>query len=150
MIAFVDTSFVYALHFAQVHSERASAIYHRHLGHVAISPLACFEFRQSVRLKSFRHRADARLGLDAVQAENVLTQFEANLRDQVFAIVKSDMSRVLDIADHLSLKHTPAMGTRSMDLLLVANAVHMQADYFLTFDFVQRQLAEAAGLTVMG
>ncbi len=150
MIAFADTSFVYALHVAQEHSSRASEIYHRHLGHVAIGRLTCFEFRQSLRLKSFRHAADARLGLSAADASKVLAQFDANLRDNVFAVLKSDLPRILEIAEELSSKYTPSFGSRSMDLLLVANAIHVHAEYFLTFDLAQRRLAELAGLTVEG
>ncbi|HMP72540.1 MAG TPA: type II toxin-antitoxin system VapC family toxin [Kiritimatiellia bacterium] len=41
---------------------------------------------------------------------------------------------------------TPIIGCRTLDLMHVACAVHLQADLFVTFDQRQRSLAERTGL----
>ena len=48
----------------------------------------------------------------------------------------------------LSQRHTPRLGTRSLDLLHVACARELKLRHFLTFDERQQQLAVAAGLKV--
>jgi predicted nucleic acid-binding protein len=53
---------------------------------------------------------------------------------------------VLNRAADLSRKHTPKLGTRSLDVLHVASAFELGLRRFVTFDERQRQLALAAGL----
>jgi len=53
---------------------------------------------------------------------------------------------VLKRAADFSRRHTPALGTRSLDVLHVASAVELGLKRFVTFDERQRQLAVAAGL----
>jgi hypothetical protein len=55
----------------------------------------------------------------------------------------------LNKAAELSQRHTPKLGTRSLDVLHVACALELSFDHFLTFDDRQRKLAAAAGLKVV-
>ena len=55
----------------------------------------------------------------------------------------------LDQASELSRKHTPKLGTRSLDVLHVASALELKLRHFLTFDIGQQQLAEAVGLRLV-
>ena len=55
----------------------------------------------------------------------------------------------LNRAAELSEQHTPKLGTRSLDVLHVACALELKLRHFLTFDNVQQQLAEAAGLRLV-
>jgi predicted nucleic acid-binding protein len=55
----------------------------------------------------------------------------------------------LNRAAELSQRHTPKLGTRSLDVLHVACALELKLRHFLTFDERQRQLASAAGLKVV-
>jgi len=52
----------------------------------------------------------------------------------------------LNRAAELSQRHTPKLGTRSLDVLHVACALELKLRHFLTFDRRQQQLATAAGL----
>lgn len=52
----------------------------------------------------------------------------------------------LNRAAELSERHTPTLGTRSLDVLHVACALELRLRHFLTFDGRQRELATAAGL----
>jgi len=55
----------------------------------------------------------------------------------------------LNQAAELSQRHTPKLGTRSLDVLHVACAVELGLTYFLTLDARQRHLAAAAGLKLV-
>lgn len=52
----------------------------------------------------------------------------------------------LDRASDLSRRHTPTLGTRSLDVLHVACALELKLRRFLTFDIRQQQLAKLTGL----
>jgi predicted nucleic acid-binding protein len=56
---------------------------------------------------------------------------------------------VLKRAADLSRLHTPALGTRSLDVLHVASALELGLKRFVTFDERQRQLALVTGLKVV-
>lgn len=51
-------------------------------------------------------------------------------------------------APELSDRHTPAVGTRSLDLLHVAAAVLLETKAFFSFDERQRQVAAAEEMEV--
>ncbi len=55
----------------------------------------------------------------------------------------------LNRAAELSQRHTPKLGTRSLDVLHVACALELKLRHLLTFDGRQQQLAVAAGLKVI-
>ncbi len=55
----------------------------------------------------------------------------------------------LRCADEISRERTPALGTRSLDVLHVASALTLKRRYFLTFDQRQRKLALAVGLNLV-
>jgi predicted nucleic acid-binding protein len=55
----------------------------------------------------------------------------------------------LNRAADLSQQHTPALGTRALDVLHVACAIELRLRHFLTFDARQRQLAAAVGLKLV-
>ena len=148
MTAFADTSFLCALHVPLVHSARAIAWHRRQRDPIFISGLVAFEFRQSVRLQAFRFSADRTAGFDPRTAEAALRQFEANLTAGAFALAATELADVLDFAERISARHTPAKGCRSLDVLHVATAQHLGVRRFLSFDEKQRALAKAAGLDV--
>jgi predicted nucleic acid-binding protein len=55
---------------------------------------------------------------------------------------------VFDKARQLSWRTTSKLGTRTADLLHVAAALELGADYFYSFDKQQRKLAESLRLKV--
>ena len=55
----------------------------------------------------------------------------------------------LNRAAELSQRHTPRLGTRSLDVLHVASALELKLSHFLTFDVWQRQIAAEAGLKLL-
>jgi hypothetical protein len=55
----------------------------------------------------------------------------------------------LSRAAELSQRHTPKLGTRSLDVLHVACALELKFRHFLTFDLRQQKLSAAVGLRVV-
>jgi hypothetical protein len=56
---------------------------------------------------------------------------------------------VFRLAQQWAVRHTPATGCRSLDILHVAAGRSLGATKFFSFDMRQRALAELVGLTVM-
>ncbi len=56
---------------------------------------------------------------------------------------------VLDQAAELSHRYSPALGTRSLDVLHVASALELGCRQFVTYDGRQAKLAEACGIKVV-
>ena len=77
---------------------------------------------------------------DALQ--DLAADFAENRLQQAEILWRAALNR----AAELSTKHTPALGTRSLDVLHVACALELKSRYFLTFDERQRKLACAVGL----
>ena len=62
-------------------------------------------------------------------------------------MVKPDLwAKLVPEAEALATHHTPAIGTRSLDVLHVSAALVMGATEFCTFDARQGKLAQLAGM----
>ena len=148
MKAFAETSFFCALYRVQDNSPQAYRLAERLKEPMVISSLVIFEFRQSVRLQTFRFSSDGTQGYSPQEAARLLHVLQANLDCGALYIAPVDWPDVYNIAEGLSSQHTAANGFRSLDLLHVATALHLRAGCFLTFDIRQSVLARAAGLKV--
>jgi len=83
--------------------------------------------------------------VSAIQAQSSLDEFEKDLRAGVFQL-RPLPEQVFERARQLSRQTTPKLGTRTADLLHVATALELSADYLYTFDQQQRKLAKTVGL----
>jgi PIN domain len=148
MIAYPDTSFLCALYRPQLNSPRAA----KHAAgmpeplHVS-SPLL-FEFRQSTRWQSWLHTKDASKGFDRPSAQKALAKLQSNIASGIVVVAAVDWVDLIGIGERLSAQYTWTEGYRGFDVLHVATALHLGAREFLTFDFRQKELAEAEGLVV--
>ena len=115
---------------------------------IAVTSLVLFEFRQSVRLQTFLHRNDATRGYGDLEGSKMLAKLSENLGAGLLRIASVDLANVFAVAESLSGSHTSGGGYGSFDILHVATAIELRADYFLTFDGRQAVLAKAAGLKV--
>lgn len=148
MIAYPDTSFLWAFYRKQVNSSIAAAHFTQmpEALHVA-SPLL-FEFRQSVRWQAFLHTKDPSKGYDRSTAQAALAKLQGEIASGAVVVVPVDWADVVSIAERLSAQYTWTQGYRGFDVLHVATALHLGATEFLTFDSKQKKLAEAEGLVV--
>jgi hypothetical protein len=88
-----------------------------------------------------------RRDLTAADAKAAIGAFRRDIADSVFDL-KPFSPEMFRTALSISSRHTPSIGTRSLDVLHVAAAVVLEADEFITFDRNQARLAGAQGLTV--
>ena len=149
MIAFPDTSFIYALYRRQVQSPKAIAFMRKCVGPLPVSGLSLLEFRQSVRFQMRLHSQDKTKGFPKHQGSQMLRDMQSDLGAGVLEILPVDWSGVHQLAENLSARYTEQRGHRLTDILHVATALHLGATEFLTFDANQRQLAEAERMKVV-
>lgn len=148
MIAFPDTSFLCAMYVRQDNSPAAAAHFKAMTEPLHVSSLLLYEFRQSVRFQIWLHSRDRTRGYPQTDADAALAKLQANLNAGAVVLVAAEWADVHSRAETLSKQHTAAGGHRSLDVLHVATALHLDAEQFLTFDANQRKLAAAGGLKV--
>jgi predicted nucleic acid-binding protein len=142
-LTYADSGFVVSLYLTtEGTSARARSEVKRAGRPVLLSPLSLLEIRNALNFGINRSEitSDQR---DAVLAE-IDTQIEAGF----FRLVDASQSSIYAKAQELSNKHTPAVATRSLDLLHLAAALLSGARTFLTFDKRQAKAATAEGLLV--
>ncbi len=138
--AYADTSFLVSLYTPDVHSPRTAAVLRREIAFV-LTPYGEAELTNAIQLRVFRReitRSEAAAALRALQED---------LTSGVFSL-KLLPAAVFEGAKRLARKHTPTLGTRTLDILHVASALVLGTDVLYTFDRNQRRLARAEGLRV--
>jgi len=148
MIGFADTSLLCALYREQDNTAEADALLVNREP-FAISTLVAFEFRQSVRLQTFRFSHDRTQGFSKAEAERMLADLEEDITAGVVTFLPVSWPDVHSLAERLSARRTPADGHRTLDMLHVATALHAGVKTFITFDAKQAALARAEGLRVL-
>jgi len=148
MSVYPDTSFLCSLYREQEHSSSADEYRDSMTGPLPFSRLLEFEFLQAIELQVWLHAQDRTKGYSRHQADQMIADWESDVAAGLNRLVSVDHDLVLGLARKLSRNRTAQGGHRTLDILHVATAVHLQAETFLTFDARQRQLAEASGLTV--
>jgi predicted nucleic acid-binding protein len=147
--AFADTSLLCALYREQENSRTADRLMQREAVPVHVSSLVLFEFRQSVRLQSFRFSRDRTKGYSKTEALRMLEILQSNiLAGRLMIPPVEDWAEVYSIAEELSTQYTAEIGHRSFDVLHVATALYLKASLFMTLDVRQKELAKAVGLKV--
>lgn len=104
-----------------------------------VTTLGELEFVNALELRIFRKE------ISLSQASASLKDFENDLRDHVFQLQQLT-DQVFAGARKLSRQSTARLGTRTADLLHVASAIELRADYLYTFDRHQRKLAQTIRL----
>lgn len=148
MIAYPDTSFLYALYRTQRNTHEAVRHALAMAEPIHIGALLLFEFRHSTRWQAFLHAHDQSKGYDAGAGRAMLARLNANIASGAVVILPVDYFGVLQVAENLSTRFAEKNGHRGLDILHVATALHLGAREFLTFDANQKRLARAEGLKV--
>jgi len=148
MIAYPDTSFLFAIYVNQSSSPAAAAHAAIMQEPLHVTALLEYEFRQGLRFQAWRHSANMGEGIAPPDVQTALKRFEADLNGGVTLRMPCDFPEVCRRAEELSTRHTMVNGHRSFDILHVATALHLGAQEFLTFDRNQRKLAAAEKLKV--
>src|SRR5580700_1260614 len=104
-----------------------------------LTTLGELEVVNALELRIFRKE------ISPPQAQSSLVDFEKHLREGFFQI-REFVDAFFERARQLSRRTTAKLGTRTADLLHVAAALEMGADYLYSFDRQQRKLARSVGL----
>lgn len=140
---YVDPSALARLY---LHQARSLEMYHwrrRHDGALPVTHHGRTELVNAIALAEFREVITSEA---AVAAQGLLkSDFAAGHLEQVDLLWRGALNR----AAELSRRHTPRLGTRSLDVLHVACALELRVRHFLTFDGRQSKLAKAAGLQLI-
>jgi predicted nucleic acid-binding protein len=136
---YADTSFLVSLYSPDANSVAAARTMQASTGERFVSVFGELEVGNAIGLRVFRKE------VSATQAQSSLNDFEKDLRAGVFQL-RPLTEQVFELARRLSRQTTPKLGTRAADLLHVATALELSADYLYTFDQHQRKLAQSVRL----
>jgi predicted nucleic acid-binding protein len=136
---YADTSFLVSLYSPDANSVAAARTMQASNGDRFVSVFGELEVINTFGLRVFRKEVSATL------AQSSLNDFEKDLRAGVFQL-RPLTEQVFERARQLSRQTTPKLGTRTADLLHLATALELSAEYLYTFDQQQRKLAHTVHL----
>lgn len=142
MKCYADTGFLVSLHSSDANSVPARARMKTHGVPMAWTWLHEMEFRNAIRLQAFCKQ------LDPIDVAGILHLQALGLENGVYFPAAPALAEVNREAERLSGLYTKVIGTRTLDILHVAQATILGIKEFLTFDARQAALAKAAGLKV--
>ena len=137
---YVDTSVIVKLYFKEEHSRNASNWLKKNNEAIPLTSFHELELVNAIHLKQFR----TEITLDETRL--IMSRFEEHEISGVYYRPQLDWSAIFIHAIDLSKKHSASIGSRSLDILHIASALSINADWFLTFDDRQTKLAALAGL----
>ena len=139
MKIYVDTSFLVSLYSPDSNWADATRTMQASKGECFVTTLGELEVIDAFGLRVFRKEVSVE------QAKLSLNDFEKDLRDGVFQI-RGLLPAFFARACQLSHQTTAKLGTRATDLLHVAAALELGAEYLYSFDREQRKLAQTVRL----
>ncbi|MGA2004802.1 MAG: type II toxin-antitoxin system VapC family toxin [Terriglobales bacterium] len=139
MKAYADTSFLVSLYSPDGNSAAAVETMRSAKGERYLTVWGELEMVNALELRVFRKE------LSAPQAAASMKGFAEDLASGIFQL-RPLSDRVFERAHQLSRQTTARLGTRTADLVHVAAALELDADYLYSFDRQQRKLAQAVRL----
>ena len=139
MRTYTDTSFLLSLYSFDGNSAAAARAMRSSAGERFITILGELEVVNALGLRLFRNE------ITTGQAQSSLSDFEKDLHDGVFQL-RGLPDHTFERARELSRQTTAKLGTRTADLVHVAAALELGAEYLFSFDKRQRKLAQAVRL----
>ncbi len=141
-MTYADTGFVVSLYRPEPATAAARREIKRAAAPVFLSPLSLLEIRNALNM------AIARGETGAAERDAVLADIERQIAAGFFRVAQVSQAAIYAKAGELSDRHTPALLTRSPDLMHIAAAQLCKASLFLSTDTRQRKAAQAEGLKV--
>ncbi len=142
MVAFADTGFIASLYLEESTSKAADAALGSKRQSLAVTPLTLLELRNAFNRSVQRQR------ITIAQRDALWQDVEADIASGFLVPMPVDSGALHKKARQLSDRHTPTLGTRSLDLLHVAAALLLEAKVFFSFDERQRKAAASEGFKV--
>jgi predicted nucleic acid-binding protein len=142
MVAFADTGFIASLYLKETTSAPARAAIQAAPVILPLTPLALLELRNAFNRSVQRRR------ITTAQRDALWQDVESDIASGFLVPTPVPSDELHKKARELSDRHTPALGTRSLDLLHIAAALLLGAKEFFSFDDRQRKAAATEGLKV--
>jgi hypothetical protein len=142
MVAFADTGFVASLYLQESTSAQARAAILAAPAVLPLTPLVMLELRNAFNRSVQRQR------ITAAQRDALWQDVEADIASGFLVPTPVAPDELHRKARQLSDRHTPVLGTRTLDLLHLAAALILEAEDFFSFDDRQRKAAASEGLNV--
>ena len=142
MVAFADTGFIASLYLEETTSKAADAALGGKREPLPLTPLVALELRNAF------NRAVQRGRITLMQRDAIWQDVETDIAGGFLVPTPVASGHLHEKARQLSDRHTPTLGTRSLDLLHVAAALVLEAKVFFSFDDRQRKAAASEGLKV--
>ena len=139
MTACADSSFLFSLYVPDANTARAVAQMKETKLPLLFTDLGELEITNGVALRVFRKE------LQLTEAAHAIILFRKDVEAGVVRIIPLPPSAYQQAA-LIAGRHTPGLGTRTLDVLQVGGALVLKADTFYTFDQKQAKLASAVGL----
>lgn len=142
MVAYADTGFLVSLYLEESTSKAADAALGTNRQPLPLTSLGLLEFRNAL------NRAVHQQRITTAERDALWLDVESDIAGGFLvatSVASADLhAKARELSDH----YTPAVGTRSLDLLHVAAALLLDAKIFFSFDERQRQAASGEGLDV--
>ncbi len=142
MSDYADSSFLVSLYVLDTNSSQAAAIMKRANLPLLLNSFGETELINAISLRQFRGE------ISSSGARTALSLLREDLQRNVL-VIKPITTAAFEAANRLARNRTPALGTRTIDILHVASALTLQCQVFRTFDNRQRQLVRAEGLPLL-
>lgn len=140
---YVDPS---ALRSSYVHDERSARFCAWRTRLAGALPIT--RFGRAEMLNSFALGVHRRI-ITADAAAAAAAELDDDIQSGRLTMVDAMWRRTLDLAAELSTRHSPRLGTRTLDVLHVATAKTLKMTHFVSNDGRQSALAKAAGLRLI-
>jgi predicted nucleic acid-binding protein len=142
-LIYADSSFLVSLYLRDAHSGLARAVITEVDQDVVLSRIASLEVKNAFRLAEYRGwiTADQRVQVERLFELDAVSGFLRSVpfvADEIFAVCES-----------LSSLYTTRTGNRTLDILHLASASHLDLKNFASFDRRQRGLAKRLGLRLL-
>ena len=139
MKIYADTSVLFSLYVTDANSPKADAWRQANPVPLDFTGFHRLELQNALGLAVFQQRL--------TPAESLAAWQESRILASGLLVAKPDLwEKVIREAESLAEHHTPAIGSRSLDILHVAAATVSGATDFCTLDTRQGTLAQLAGL----
>ena len=142
MKIYADTSVFFSLYVTDANSSKADAWRHANAVPLDFTGFHRLELRNALSLAIFQQRLTSAESLAAWQ------EIQQDLASGSLVANPDLWGKLVQEAEGLAERHTPTIGTRSLDVLHVAAALVLGATDFCTLDTRQGKLAQLAGLNV--
>jgi len=135
---YADTSFFVSVYIEDGHSDLADKLLSSN-PRIFFLPLHLAEWTHAIAQQVFRGE------MSRHEAEAVHSDLETDLESGLW-VQTGFPEHAFDLCADLARRHSPTLGTRTLDSLHVACALELNAERFWTFDERQAKLARAEGL----